>query len=230
MSNTNSTNENQAIKLRKQGKSYNEIKSVLNIPKSTLSNWLKDLPLSKKIKNKNVAKTKLVWSKNITEFNKKRAIKYQTELKETIKKYSTEVSKINKKSLFWIGLSLFWAEGGKREKWMLRFTNSDPEMIKAMMRFYREICHVEENKIRLCIHLHPNISDKNAKKFWSELTNISINQFWKSQVNISKSSLGKRPKDRLPYGTLHVIILDSNLVKKIRGWNLGLIKQVNVPG
>ena len=36
------------IKLRKQGKTYNEIKVLLGIPKSTLSGWLKDLPLSKR--------------------------------------------------------------------------------------------------------------------------------------------------------------------------------------
>lgn len=222
---TISTKEN-SVRLRKQGKSYNEICKLLNVPKSTLSNWLKDLPLSKNIKNKNIVKAKLIWSKNITDFNNKRARRYQIESKEIIKKYSNKVPKIDRNILFWIGLSLFWAEGGKREKWMVRFTNSDPYMIKIIMRFFREICHVEEKRIRLCIHLHPNIEDKRARKYWSKITGMPIDSFWKSQKHISKSSLGKRPKNRLPYGTLHVIILDSNLVKKIRGWNLGLTKQI----
>ncbi|PIR82779.1 hypothetical protein COU20_00415 [Candidatus Kaiserbacteria bacterium CG10_big_fil_rev_8_21_14_0_10_59_10] len=33
-----------AVLLRKQGKSYNEIKEILGIAKSTLSGWLHDYP------------------------------------------------------------------------------------------------------------------------------------------------------------------------------------------
>jgi len=40
-----------AIKLRKLGKSYNEISKSLKIPKSTLSYWLRDIVLSKKGNN-----------------------------------------------------------------------------------------------------------------------------------------------------------------------------------
>lgn len=36
----------EAIKLRLQGNSYSQIKSVLKVNKSTLSYWLKDFPLS----------------------------------------------------------------------------------------------------------------------------------------------------------------------------------------
>jgi hypothetical protein len=36
-----------ALALRKQGKSYNEIRDALNIPKSTLSDWLANDPASK---------------------------------------------------------------------------------------------------------------------------------------------------------------------------------------
>ena len=36
-----------AIELRKQGKTYREIRLTLNVPKSTLSNWLQAYPLSR---------------------------------------------------------------------------------------------------------------------------------------------------------------------------------------
>jgi hypothetical protein len=231
MSYTYSSIKNRAIRLRKNGKSYNEINKLLNIPKSTLSTWLKNLPISQNVRNKNIEKAKNIWSKNISDYNKKRAKKYQVELKRQINKFSQDIPEIDKKNLFWIGLSLFWAEGGKKEKWMVRFTNSDPIMIKIMMKFFREICNIKNNKIKLCIHLHSNVSEAKAKKYWSNITRLAIDNFWKSQTQISSSSKGKRPRNRLPYGTLHVIIMDSYLVKKIRGWNLGLAKQIiNMPG
>ena len=37
-----------AIKLRKQGKSYSQIKTIIGVNKGTLSYWLKDFPLEEK--------------------------------------------------------------------------------------------------------------------------------------------------------------------------------------
>jgi hypothetical protein len=41
-------NRGKAIGLRQLGKTYSEIKAQLRIPKSTLSGWLKDYPLTDK--------------------------------------------------------------------------------------------------------------------------------------------------------------------------------------
>lgn len=216
------SSKNQAIVLRKQGKSYNEINKVLGTPKSTLSSWLKDLPLSKQIRKRNINRAKIIWAKNIINYNRLRSLKYQENQKRLIEKYSKEIPIIDEKALFWIGLALFWAEGGKREKWSVRFVNSDPQIIKTIMRFYREVCKVPNGKFRLRIYLHPNIKESQAVEFWSELTRISENQFYKSQELISCSSKRKRNFNRLPNGTLHVYIGDATLSKKIKGWIKGL--------
>lgn len=216
-----------ALQLRKQGKSYNEINKVLGIPKSTLSSWLKNLPLSETVKNRNIQKAKLIWAKNITDYNKIRSLKYQEATKKLITKFAREVPALNKKSLFWIGLALFWAEGGKREKWNVRFVNSDPQIIQIIMLFFRKICKVSDEKFTLRIHLYPNIQEKVAKNYWLKITKLQEDQLRKSQVQISGSSKGKRPINRLPYGTLHINIGDAHLNKKIKGWLLGLNLQLN---
>lgn len=212
--------------LRKKGLSYNEINKVLNVSKSTLSTWLKDMPFSQSIKRNKIIEAKKIWAKNISEFNKKRSLAYQSNLKKQLEECSKEVPKIDKKALFWLGLALFWAEGGKREKWMVRFTYSDPKMIKIMMRFFREICNVNSEKIKLRVHLYPEMNENKIIQYWSKITNVLTDNFYKSQIQVSKSGSGKRPKNRLPYGTLHITILDSSLIKKIKGWNLGLIKRI----
>jgi len=224
--------KNKAIQLRNQGKSYNEINRILHIPKSTLSTWLKTIPFSVRIKDKNVQRSKAVWAKNIVEFNKRRSEKYQKDTKHLIKKFAENVPPISNQNLFFIGLALFWAEGGKREKWNVRFVNSDPQMIQATMRFFREVCGVSDEKFTLRIHLYPNIQEKVAKSYWLKITKLQEDQFRKSQVQISGSSKGKRPINRLPYGTLHINIGDAHLNKKIKGWLLGLGRQINnlMPG
>ena len=220
------SSKKQAILLRKKGKSYSEIKVVLGVSKSTLSTWLKDLPLSKQVKNSNISRAKKIWARNITSYNKLRSLKYQAEKKITIDNYSKEIPVVDKKALFWIGLSLFWAEGGKREKYSVRFVNSDPQIIKTIMRFYREVCAVPNDKFRLRIYLHPNIEEKLGMKFWSELTGVPKSQFYRSQELISSSSKRKRNFNRLPYGTLHVYIGDVTLANRVKGWIKGLSAKI----
>ncbi len=216
-----------AIFYRKKGKSYNEINQILNISKSTLSLWLKDLPLSKIIKKQNISKAKIKWSKNISHYNKIRSKKYKKELQKLLKNYSEKVPSFNKNNLFWIGLSLFWAEGGKKEKWNVRFVNSDPDMIKIILKFFRKICNVKDNKIRLRVYLYSDMDEEKTINYWLKITGIQRKQFWKSQIQKSKIENNKYHK--LPFGTLHINITDSKLVKKIQGWIIGFKKQINKP-
>lgn len=226
MNNIDGSKKIKAINLRKKGLSYNEINKLLGISKSTLSDWLSNLPLSKVIKEKNIKKSKLIWSKNITSFNKKRSIIYKHETSRILKFYATEIKRINKEDLFYLGIGLFLAEGSKREKFSVRFANSDPLIIKIILKFFREICNVNQSDIRARIHLHSNITNHVALKYWSNIMQISPKQFWRPQNVVSKSSQGKRKVNQLPYGTLHVTIMKADLVKKIKGWILGISNQL----
>ena len=58
---------------------------------------------------------------------------------------------------------LYWAEGGKTRKGMVRFSNSDPEMIKIMMAFFRKVCNAPKEKFRGYIHIHPHLNHKKQK-------------------------------------------------------------------
>lgn len=219
--------KDKSLRLRKLGKSYNEINKILGVPKSTLSTWLKELPLSEKVKNKNIKQAKVIWARNITRYNKRRADEYKKKSVELLSNYSKEVPVINEKSLFWLGLALFWAEGGKREKWSVRFVNSNPVIIRTIMLFFRKICKISDSKITLVMHLYPQIDEDTAKKYWSQITGLQIAQFRKTQNQISKASKYVRPINRLPYGTLHINIGDSILNKKLKGWIFGLSEQLN---
>ena len=58
---------------------------------------------------------------------------------------------------------LYWAEGGKTRKGMVRFSNSDPEMIKIMMAFSEKFVMCQKKKFRGYIHIHPFKSKKSRK-------------------------------------------------------------------
>jgi len=228
MTYVNST-KSKSIELRKDGFSYNIISQQLGIPKSTLSGWLKDLPLSKIAKQKNIKKARLAAAKNISDLNHRRAKEYQAKVRAELSEYAQSLALVNSEALLWLGIALFLAEGGKREKWSVRLVNSDPLIIKIMMKFFGEVCGVESKKFKFRIHLHKNIKHEKALKFWSKIVSIPEKQFYKSYSGAPITSQGKRPINRLPYGTLHVIINDAGLVRKLRGWIMGLQKQFEMP-
>lgn len=214
-----------AIKLRKQGKSYNDINRLIGVPKSTLSYWLKDVKLSKKVENSIIKKARRKWAKNITEYNIKRAKIARKNRLKMQDSASKEISKLSKKDLKLIGTALYWAEGYKKTNWQVLFCNSDPEMVKIMIRFFREICKIDKNKFRPNVQIHLNISENTAKKYWSKIVNLPVNSF-KTTLYQSKASKGRRPKNSLPYGTFRLGINDVKLVNKIKGWITGLYKNV----
>lgn len=212
------TDKKTAIKLRQSGKSYNEISKFLHVPKSTLSTWLKNLTISVNIKKYNISKAKQIWANNIIAYNKNRAEKLRKAAIDIQLEAKEEIKKININELKLLGIALYWAEGYNRAKWNALFCNSNPSIVKIMMKFFREICKVPENKFRPQVQIHPNISKEEAENYWSQITNLDKSLFVKPLLQISKASKRRRPHNILPYGTFRVGIADSKVLYKIKGW------------
>lgn len=213
-------------KLRQSGYSIREICQHINCAKSSISNWVRDIPLTKiqkerfrsnqdkgRVKAANHPNSpKQVWS------TIRRDI-ISSAIQEIPRTYSIDILKI-------IGSALYWAEGYKSTVNMVSFSNSDPRMIAIMMRFFREVCRVPEEKFRGAVHLHPHRNIDNAVLFWSRITGISIKQFHKTQTTVSRAS--KQKRDTLPVGTFKIIICDARLQSRIKGWIEGLCNWIDV--
>jgi len=219
----------EAVKLRKQGLSYNEISVKLHVAKSTLSLWLKNIPGFEKIKENNIKRAKQTWSKNIIEYNKKRTAEHLKNRVFEIDRYSKDIKKISQDDLFYLGIALYLAEGGKTEKSNLRFANSDPAVIRIIMEFFRNNCCIRPEAVNARIHLYEQKRYEETLDFWSKITGIDKNRFWKPQLAISKSSKKTKGLRKLEYGTLHLTICNAELNRKVHGWMKGIKLQFNMP-
>jgi hypothetical protein len=94
-------------------------------------------------------------------------------------------------------------------------------MIKLFLRFLREILLIPEEKISGELHLYENIDHAAAKNFWSDISQIPVNRFWSTNL-VSKSSQGKRPINRLPYGTIAIRVSGRKLFHQVMGMIDGL--------
>ncbi|MFH1966481.1 MAG: hypothetical protein ABII95_01265 [Patescibacteria group bacterium] len=215
--------KNKAISLRKGGKSYNEISKILGAPKSTLSLWLRNIKMSPEIEKKFLDRTKKKWSKSITEFNKKQGKIAKEKAEKRQQVAVKDIKRLSKRELLLVGVALYWAEGSKG-RWALQFTNSDPDMIMLMMKFFRNICEVPESKIKASAQIHPNVTPQKVVNYWSKISGISKKNFHKTYCRVSPSSKFKRPSNKLPYGTLRIEICNIEMVDKVKGWIRGIAK------
>lgn len=225
-----------AFALRLSGKSYREISQVLHIPKSTLSSWFSNVQLSEEVRNKINAKGREKSIQLLLARNKK-----QTELaikrNHTIKKeFAGDIGTISDRELLLVGVALYWAEGHKKlfvkngrelTSHAVSLTNSDPELIRIFLRFIREICKVDEAKIRASIRMFDHQNEDHLIRYWRDVTGIQKENFGKVYVGVSRSSQGKRPYNRLPYGTIQIRVSDTKLFHGIIGWIEGLKKNYN---
>ncbi len=213
----------EAISMRLKGSSYNEISKRLGVPKSTLSYWFRNLLRSDQITRVNKDIARKVAARNMTIFNKRRSKTARLRWKKIQKESMAELSRLSRKDLFLIGVALYWAEGYKRGNWSVIFCNSDPTMIKLIMRYFREICSVPETKFRVQVQIYKNMSLHRTLKYWSSITQLPLRQFMKPIIQVSRVSKFRRG-NTLPYGTIRVRINDVILVNRIKGWISALAK------
>jgi len=210
-----------AIKLRKLGKSYGEILKKINVSKGTLSVWLRDIQLTPEQKEKLYITLR---RKNAYKGAKVQQEKRIKRTKQIITEAKKEIKYLLKTPLFLAGLMLYWAEGTKRGE-QINFSNSDPRMIKFMMLWFRKICKVPEEKFRVKLYIHILHCRKDIEKYWSQLTNIPLTQFQKTQIKPTSLRHRRHP---LYNGTCAIRISNKDLFRKINGWRLGMLEQFKV--
>jgi len=206
-----------ARKLRVEGYSLNEISRTLGVAKSSVSLWVRDIVLSES--QENYLKEKGFYREAIERRRTSRLANEKEKREQVILAAEKSITKISSKQLWFLGTMLYWAEGGKTQR-LVRFSNGDPEMIKIMMAFFKRVCEVPDRKFRGYIHIHPHLDYIEAETYWSVISGIPLDQFFKTYRMPNKSSQNK--KNSLPYGVFDIYVLDTKLFLKITGWARGI--------
>lgn len=214
-----------ARELRRWGLSFSEIISQIpNLSKGTLNGWLKDIKLTEQQKERLMSKVKNGAEKGrlkgaFANHQKRLAITERiiNSAKEEVKGKITD-------AFFTNGLMLYWAEGDKTQE-RVGFTNSDPLMIKFMVKWFRDICRVSEEKFRIYLSIMTLHNKIESEKFWSELTEIPLKKFNKTHIKPTTLK-GKRNPSYM--GTCRIVISDKNLFRRIMGWRIGILENFKI--
>ena len=113
------------------------------------------------------------------------------------------------------GVMLYWAEGYKGG-FGVDFANSDPEMIKLFLSFLRNICGINETRLRVYLYTHEGQDIEDLKRFWNKITKIPLDQF--SKPYIKKVNGASNKSDKMPNGLIHIRYHDKKLLNLILDW------------
>jgi hypothetical protein len=114
------------------------------------------------------------------------------------------------KELLVAGLMLYYGEGAKTKN-TVDFANSDPRIVRIFLKFLRQICGVEEDRLRFYLYCFSDQNPQELIEFWSRDLKASKASFTKPYVREVYRNLHRR----MPYGVLHVRYSDLRLLKRI---------------
>ncbi len=202
-----------AVQLRKQGMAMGDIAKELGVAKSSVSYWVRDIRLTEGQRqrlNKN--------GHSVAAIEKRREARLRNtaQRRAVITERAWQVAEQLVHDPLWcVAVAMYWGEGGKTQN-MVRIANSDPAVISLMMRFFREVCKVDEAKFRGHIHAfaHSDVSD--LKRYWESVSGISADRFYKTYQKPSAASKGKRAG--LPKGTFQIYVHDTDLFFTLMTW------------
>lgn len=191
-----------AIKLRKIGYSYRDILKEVNVAKSTLSLWLKGLPLTKeektslkKRKNNNISRGRI----NAGAALRRRRLERESLVFEEAEKEFKE--RLNQ-AFFHTGIALYWGEGAKRSNFFA-FTNSDPDMMILMTKWIERYLDIKRSNFSITLYIHKPYAHENHEDYWSEVLKIPKILFKKTVCKSSVSLVKKRPNYK---GCLRIVL------------------------
>lgn len=219
----------EAKSLRGQGKSIKEIAKLLNVSPASVSEWCRDVVLSDdQIKLLEQHARDPFYGKRLNNSLRQK----QTAIDKTnnlSKLGQSEVGNLSKRDLFIAGISLYWAEGFKKDS-QAGLASMDPGMINLYIRWLRECFgyQLDNLSVRVTVNISHEHRVGEIEKYWSKATGIPLVSFQKPFYQQFKWKKVYENQNEY-YGVLRVKVCKStDFLRKVNGYIQGLRNQATL--
>ncbi len=195
-----------AIELRLAGQTYSSIRGKLNVNKSTLSDWLKNIELTKeqleRISSDTIARRVETYI-NTTRIRRQKISEtfYQDQKKKLLP--------LSNRDFLIAGLFLYLGEGAKSDRSRIQITNSDPAIIKFSIFWINKILGVAKDKLKVQLHLYKDMDIESEIRFWLNETGLNREQIIKPYIKKTSSLKINHPS--FGHGTCSVYCQNAKL-------------------
>jgi transposase-like protein len=199
---------------RDEGASIKEIAERVGAAASSVSVWVRDIELTleqeQALRQRNPAYNRQI-NGSAVQAGRRRAERkeYQDEGRAQTRRGNL---------LHLAGCMLFWAEGCKARN-AVRFSNSDPEMVRFFVRFLKTCFGVTDREIRITCNLFADHEDRQEEieQFWLDVAGLPTTCLCTSTVNRYSKYSKKKRLNKLPYGTCRVTVNRTRVAQSIYG-------------
>lgn len=188
-----------AIRLRKRGASYSQIRKEVNVSKSSLSLWLRGMPLSEK-RMKELQGFSAVRIEKYRETRRRTREARWAKVREAAGK---DIGSLSKRELFLAGLFLYWGEGGKTKAAATTISNTDPAVILFFMQWLK-LFKVPRDRLRVHVHLYADMNVQKELQYWSKILKLPLSSFRKPYIKKSNRA-GLTYMQKFTHGTCNLI-------------------------
>jgi hypothetical protein len=189
--------------LRGQGFSIQQIMFLMSLPKTTVWNYIQDVPLNKE-------------QKAILRTNQGGSTKRRENAIEEAENLASELLKSKDRENIIIISMLYWAEGHKKNT--CGFTNTDKLMISVYLKILRDSLKIPNDRIEITIRIFTGMSRSNCLSYWSSITGVS-----KKNIRVRFNDGGSSGKTS--YGICRVTIMKGHMILKLMHALVGKISK-----
>ena len=216
-----------ALELRREGRSYREIGEAVPVSTSTLSSWLRDVPLTDAHRAHLDARR--------VEGSRSRAVAIRAARVRRTERIqadaASEIGRISDRDLFLLGVATYWAEGKKSKPWSVSagvtLINSDPQLITLFLTWLR-LLEVTEDRLVFRLSIHESADVHRATAFWSEVVGVDPSAFRRPSLKRHNPKTARHNTGDGYVGCLVVTVRRStDLNRRIAGWWAGVATGVD---
>jgi hypothetical protein len=186
-----------ARELRRAGMNYSEIREALGVdlPKSTLNNWVSDVLLTPEQQQRIIEKDREAAARGRhggpwgggAGFNREMK---RRRLEAAQQRAAPIVGRLlqDEDALLLMVAALYMGEGSKRGD-RFSISNSDPRFIQTLLTILRRYLDIDESKFHCQLSITEGMDEIALKRYWSEITRIPLDQFYKSSIKKDSGGL-----------------------------------------
>ncbi len=201
--------KSEALEMRRNGASYSMIKDRVGVSKSTLSLWLRDMPLPEE----RIRELRDFNETRIERTRETKRRKKEVRLASVRNMAKEKIGKLNQRELFLAGLFLYWGEGGKTKETNIVLSNTDPSMMIFFIKWV-ETLGVSKDRLKIRINLYSDMNIEKELQYWSKTLHIPLSQFRKPYMKESKRS-DITYTQKFTHGTCNVIYENRDIAELV---------------
>lgn len=209
-----------ARRLRRAGRTYDEIVAELGVSKSSVSLWVRDLPKPAAPPDRMHRMREARWAPH-----RERQARARQETRVAAR---DEIGSVADRELFLVGVGLYWAEGNKSKPYQVRervtFVNSDPGMIGLYLDWLR-LLGVDRERLGFRVMIHESADVVAAERYWADLVGVDVASLCRTTLKKHNPRTVRKNVGAEYRGCLVIDVKQSaDLYRRIEGWWYGIVE------